>query len=39
VAVGEWQFNAGDSEFVEINNANADGHVEIDGVRWVWVGE
>ena len=37
--VGEFTFKAGDSGFVEIANANTDGRVVIDGVRWVWLGE
>ena len=37
--VGEFSFKAGDSGFVEITNANTDGRVVIDGVRWVWLGE
>ncbi|HEY6169808.1 MAG TPA: FAD-dependent oxidoreductase [Verrucomicrobiae bacterium] len=39
VPLGEFNFRAGDSGFVEISNANADGRVVIDGVRWVWLGE
>ena len=37
--VGEFSFKAADSGFVEITNANTDGRVVIDGVRWVWLGE
>ncbi|MEO6739988.1 MAG: FAD-dependent oxidoreductase, partial [Chthoniobacteraceae bacterium] len=37
--IGEFSFKAGDSGFVEITNAGADGRVVIDGVRWVWLGE
>ncbi len=37
--VGEFNFKAGDSGFVEISNSKADGRVVIDGVRWVWLGE
>ncbi len=38
-AIGEYEFKAGESGFVEISNAGTDGKVVIDGVRWVWVGE
>jgi FAD dependent oxidoreductase/PKD domain len=37
--LGEFQFKAGDSGFVDITNTGADGRVAIDGVRWVWLGE
>jgi hypothetical protein len=37
--VGEFSFNAGTSGYVEITNGGTDGHVVIDGVRWVWIGE
>ena len=39
VSLGEFQFKAGDSGFVEISNSNTDGRVVVDGVRWVWLGE
>jgi hypothetical protein len=39
VPVGEYQFKAGDSGFVELSNAGVDGRIAINGVRWVWVGE
>ncbi|MEI7728625.1 MAG: FAD-dependent oxidoreductase [Verrucomicrobiota bacterium] len=38
-SLGEFQWQAGDSGFVEVTNGNTDGRVAIDGVRWVWIGE
>lgn len=37
VSLGEFEFKAGDSGFVELSNHEADGRVAIDGVRWIWV--
>ena len=39
VPIGEFKFKAGDSGFVEVANANTDGRVATDGVRWVWLGD
>jgi len=39
VALGKLQCEAGDVSSVEITNANTDGRVAIDGVRWVWLGD
>lgn len=39
VPLGEFQFRAGDSGFVEITNAKTDGRVALDAVRWVWLGD
>ena len=37
VPIGEFEFKAGDSGFVELSNHDADGRIAIDGVRWIWV--
>ena len=39
VPLGDFEFKAGDSGFVEVTNGKADGRVVVDGVRWVWLGE
>lgn len=39
VPLGEFHFKAGDGGFVEISNHDVDGHVALDAVRWVWIGE
>lgn len=39
VPLGEFQFRAGDSGFVEITNAKTDGRLALDAVRWVWLGD
>jgi len=39
VALGEFRFCSGNAGFVEITNANTDGRVAIDAVRWVWLGD
>lgn len=39
VPLGEFEFKAGDTGFVEITNGGTDGRVAVDGVRWVWLGE
>jgi hypothetical protein len=39
VSLGEFRFDAGEKGYVEIRNANVDGRVAVDGVRWVWRGE
>lgn len=39
VPLGEFQFRAGDSGFVEITNAKTNGRVALDAARWVWLGE
>jgi hypothetical protein len=39
VSVGEFKFNAGSGGFVDIANADTDGRVAIDGLRWVWLGD
>lgn len=39
VPVGEFRFEAGNTSTVTISNQDANGHVTIDAVRWVWLGE
>ncbi len=36
--LGDFEFKAGDSGFVEVTNKGTDGRVAIDGVRWIWLG-
>jgi hypothetical protein len=38
-SLGEFRFRAGDEGYVDISNADANGRVAIDAVRWVWIGE
>ncbi len=37
--IGEFRFKAGDPASVVYSNAGVDGDVQIDTVRWLWVGE
>ena len=37
--VGEFRFKAGEPATVVISNAGVDGYVQIDTVRWLWLGE
>ncbi len=37
--VGEFRFKAGEPATVVISNAGVDGYVQIDTVRWIWLGE
>ncbi len=37
--VGEYRFEAGSPATVVISNAGVDGYVQIDTVRWIWLGE
>ena len=37
--VGEYRFEAGRPATVVITNAGVDGYVQIDTVRWIWLGE
>jgi hypothetical protein len=37
--VGDYRFKAGDPATVVITNADVDGYVQIDTVRWLWLGE
>lgn len=37
--VGEYRFTAGAPATVVITNAGTDGYVQIDTVRWIWLGE
>ncbi|WP_395751913.1 FAD-dependent oxidoreductase [Prosthecobacter sp.] len=39
VPLGEFNFKAGDGSFLELRNADTDGRIAVDGVRWVWLGE
>ncbi len=39
VPLGEFNFKAGDSSFLELRNADTDGRIAVDGVRWIWLGE
>jgi hypothetical protein len=39
VSLGEFDFTAGSTSFLELRNANTDGRIAIDGARWVWIGE
>ena len=39
VVIGEYRFKTGNAGFVEVANAETDGKVMIDGVRWIWLGE
>ena len=36
---GEYRFAAGEPATVVITNAGVDGYVQIDTVRWIWLGE
>ena len=38
-SLGEFQFEAGKSGYVEISNRDTDGHVIIDAVQWLPAGE
>ncbi len=37
--LGEYEFKAGDSGFVEIHNQQTDGRIAIDGMRWILIDE
>ena len=37
--VGEFRLTAGDPASVVFTNAGVDGHVQIDAVRWLWLGD
>lgn len=37
VPLGEFDFKAGSSSLVEIRNADTDGRVVVDAVRWIWI--
>jgi hypothetical protein len=37
--IGEYRFQAGAPATVTFSNAGVDGHVQIDTVRWIWIGE
>ena len=37
--VGEFRFQAGEPATVVITNAGVDGYVQIDTVRWLWLGD
>ncbi|MBI5689031.1 MAG: FAD-dependent oxidoreductase [Verrucomicrobia bacterium] len=37
--MGEYRFEAGRPATVVITNAGVDGYVQIDTVRWIWLGE
>jgi hypothetical protein len=39
VPLGEFKFAAGEHSYLELTNHETDGHIAIDGVRWVWLGE
>lgn len=39
VPVGDYRFEAGKPATVVITNAGVDGYVQIDTVRWLWLGE
>jgi hypothetical protein len=39
VPLGEFNFKAGDSSFLELRNAGTDGRIAVDGARWIWLGE
>ena len=39
VAVGDFDFKAGEGAELEISNHGADGLISIDGARWIWLGE
>lgn len=39
VPVGDYRFKAGDPATVVITNAGVDGYVQIDTVRWLWLGD
>ncbi len=39
VPLGEFNFKAGTSAFLELRNADTDGRIAVDGVRWIWLGE
>jgi 2-polyprenyl-6-methoxyphenol hydroxylase-like FAD-dependent oxidoreductase len=38
-AIGEFPFKANEPASVVYTNAGVDGHVQIDTVRWLWIGE
>ena len=37
--IGEFRFTGGEPASVVYTNAGVDGHVQIDTVRWLWIGE
>jgi FAD dependent oxidoreductase/PKD domain len=37
--VGDFRFEAGEPAKVLVTNAGVDGHVQIDTVRWLWLGD
>ena len=38
VPLGEFDFKAGASNLLELRNANTDGRIALDAVRWRWIG-
>lgn len=36
--LGEYEFKAGESGWVEISNAGTKGQVVVDAVKWIWLG-
>jgi len=39
VPVGDYRFKAGEPATVVLTNAGVNGYVQIDTVRWLWLGE
>ncbi|MBK8094019.1 MAG: FAD-dependent oxidoreductase [Verrucomicrobiaceae bacterium] len=39
VPVGEYEFKAGSAGFAELRNANTDGRIAVDAMRWLWIAE